>query len=127
VPLYETRAGLDPERIPYGDDPTRWVPELSALLVQSETLISSQVVSRFGGEGLKVTYHPFEGRSRTVNLSDPALDPELDLWWNEPYEATGGRVAGVLMLIVALGGGGALWWVSSGANAFRRGRQLRAH
>lgn len=127
VPLYETRAGLDRERIPYGDDPTRWVPELSALLVQSETLISSQVVSRFGGEGLKVTYHPFEGRSRTVNLSDPALDPELDLWWNEPYEATGGRVAGVLMLIVALGGGGALWWVSSGANASRRGRQLRAH
>src|SRR4029077_17845010 len=49
VPIYETRTGLDRQGIPDGDDPTRWVPELSALLVQGEGLISSQLVSRFGG------------------------------------------------------------------------------
>ena len=71
VPVYQDRLGVDREKIPYGNDPTRWIPELSALLVQTEGLISSQIVERLGGDGLEVTYAPFEGRSRTVNLSDP--------------------------------------------------------
>jgi hypothetical protein len=84
VPLYEVRYGLDPEKIPYGDDPTRWMPELSALLIQTEGLISSQVVERLGGSGIDATYAPFEGRSRTVNLSDPKYRIPLDFWWILP-------------------------------------------
>jgi hypothetical protein len=126
VPIYESRTGLNPQRIPYGDDPTRWVPELSALLVQSESLISSQLLSRFGGDGLEVTYHPFEGRSRTLNLSDPSLHAELDLWWNEPFNAPGARVVGPLLLLLALAAGGALCRLCSGSNGFSRSRQSRA-
>ncbi len=126
VPIYEGRAGLDPQRIPYGDDPTRWVPELSALLVQSESLISSQVVSRLGGNGLEVTYHPFEGRSRTLNLSDPSLHAELDLWWNEPFHTPGARITGVLLLFLSISAGGALWWICSGTNVPSRGKRARA-
>ena len=44
VPIYRDRLGVDREKIPYGNDPTRWIPELSALLVQTEGLISSQIV-----------------------------------------------------------------------------------
>ena len=82
VPIYQDRLGVDPEKIPYGNDPTRWIPELSALLVQTEGLLSSQVVERFGGDGLEVTYAPFEGRSRTINLSDPKYRMPLDYWWS---------------------------------------------
>jgi hypothetical protein len=84
VPIYQDRVGVDPEKIPYGDDPTRWVPELSALLVQTEGLLSSQVVERLGGDGLEVTYAPFEGRSRTVDLADPRYRMGLDFWWVVP-------------------------------------------
>ena len=119
VPVYGSRVGLDAERIPYGNDPTRWVPQLSALLIQTESLISSQVISRLGGEGLKVTYSPFEGRSRTVNLSDPSLRPELDYWWNNPFSTRGARLAALLMLLAALASGLALYVVSSGRSPRR--------
>jgi hypothetical protein len=126
VPIYQNRYGVDPERIPYGDDPPRWIPQLSALLLQSESLVSAQLISRFGGEGLKVTYDPFEGRSRTVNLSDPSLHPELDFWWNNPFGTTGARFSASLLLLLGLAGGVGLWWISSPPNAPWRGRQDRA-
>jgi hypothetical protein len=84
VPIYQDRVGVEPEKIPYGNDPTRWIPELSALLVQSEGLLSSQVIERLGGDGLDVTYAPFEGRSRTVDLADPRYRMDLDFWWVSP-------------------------------------------
>ena len=71
VPIYLDRLGVPHEKIPYGNDGTRWVPELSAILVQSEALISSQLIERLGGDGLEVTYAPFEGRSRTLDFADP--------------------------------------------------------
>jgi hypothetical protein len=86
VPVYQDRFGVPREDIPYGNDPTRWIPELSALLIQTEGLISSQVVDRLGGHGLEVTYSSFEGRSRTVNLSDPKLKMPPDFWWYPPPE-----------------------------------------
>lgn len=89
VPVYQDRFGVDREEIPYGNDPTRWIPELSALLIQTEGLVSSQVVDRLGGDGIEVTYAPFEGRSRTVNLSDPALAMPLDFWWYPPPNTSG--------------------------------------
>jgi hypothetical protein len=82
VPIYEDRTGVPLEKIPYGNDPTRWVPELSALLLQTEGLISSQIVERLGGDGLEVTYAPFEGRTRTMNLSDQPWRMPLDYWWS---------------------------------------------
>jgi hypothetical protein len=115
VPIYEERAGLDPEKIPYGDDPTRWIPQLSPLLLQTEYLISTEVVNRLGGHGLEVTYNPFEGRTRTVNLSEPGLKVPLDFWWNPPpgpkYPT---RVATLLMAIVSLLGALGLYLVSFG-------------
>lgn len=84
VPIYQDRLGVPREQIPYGIDPTRWVPELSALLVQTEGLLSSQVLEPLGFDGLEVTYAPFEGRSRTVNLSEPGLRMPLDFWWVPP-------------------------------------------
>jgi hypothetical protein len=108
IPLYETRYGLDPEKIPYGDDPTRWVPELSALLVQTEGLISSQVLERLGVDGIKATYAPFEGRSRTVDLSEPQYRMPLDFWWILPprNELLDKTLAALLLICSALAAAG---------------------
>jgi hypothetical protein len=102
VPIYRDRLGVDPERIPYGDDPTRWIPQLSALLIQTEGLVSSQIVDPLGGHGLEVTYAPFEGRTRTVNLSDPKLKMPLDFWWYPPpHYKWLARLIAMLMAIVS--------------------------
>ena len=108
VPLYDVRYGLDPEKIPYGDDPTRWMPELSALLIQTEGLISSQVVERLGGSGIEATYAPFEGRSRTVDLSDPKYRIPLDFWWILPprNEVLDKLLAALAAIAAALAAGG---------------------
>ncbi len=109
VPVYQDRFGVPREQIPYGDDPPRWIPLLSPLLVQTEGLISSQVVSRFGGDGLEVTYAPFEGRARTVNLSDPKLAMPLDFWWYPPPEHK--WLARFLALLLLIAGAAAGWWL----------------
>jgi hypothetical protein len=110
VPIYQDRIGVDPEKIPYGNDPTRWVPELSALLVQTEGLLSSQVIERVGGEGLEVTYAPFEGRSRTVDLADPGYRMNLDFWWVKPPDnATLDRLLAIALLLVFAAAAAALY------------------
>jgi hypothetical protein len=115
VPIYQERVGVDPERIPYGDDPTRWIPELSALLVQAEGLISSQVISRLGGNGLEVTYAPFEGRSRTINLSDPKYRTPLNFWWAPtPRHPFAARSIAFLLLLAAVGSAAGLYLLSFG-------------
>jgi hypothetical protein len=115
VPIYQDRLGVDPEKIPYGNDPTRWIPELSALLIQTEELISSQIVERLGGDGLKITYAPFEGRSRTVDLGDPRYRTPPDFWW---YPTTRNPVAtralALAMLSIAVAAAIGLYVVSSG-------------
>jgi hypothetical protein len=115
IPLYEDRTGVPLEKIPYGDDPTRWVPELSALLVQTEGLISSQIVERLGGDGLEVTYAPFEGRSRTVNLSDPLYKMPPDFWWYPPPEHKwAARALGLIVLLISIASTVGLYVVSFG-------------
>ena len=115
VPIYRDRLGVDREKIPYGNDPTRWIPELSALLVQTEGLISSQIVDRLGGHGLEVTYAPFEGRSRTVNLSDPRWKMPLDFWWYPPPEHKWlARALALVVLAFAVAAAGWLYVVSFG-------------
>jgi hypothetical protein len=121
VPVYRDRLGVSREKIPYGDDPTRWVPELSALLVQGEGLVSSQIVERLGGHGLEITYAPFEGRSRTLNFGDPRFKMPLNFWW---YLPGGGqkwlvRFIALLMLIAAMISGSALYRVTVGAWSWR--------
>jgi hypothetical protein len=115
VPVYQDRFGIDREKIPYGNDPTRWVPELSALLIQTEGLVSSQIVDRLGDHGLEVTYSPFEGRSRTVNLSDPKLSMPLDFWWYPPPEHKWlARFIALLILLASLAAAAELYQVSFG-------------
>jgi hypothetical protein len=82
VPLLRDRQGVSTERIPYGIDPMRWIPELSPLVVQTEELLSTQVVERITGEGLTISYPPFEGPAHTVDLSEPKLQTRLDFWWS---------------------------------------------
>jgi hypothetical protein len=121
VPIYQDRLGVDPEKIPYGNDPTRWIPELSALLVQGEGLLSSQVVERLSGDGLEVTYAPFEGRSRTVDLADPRYRMALDFWWiSPPRNAVLDRLLAAALLILAAAAAAGLY-----LQAFGRGRPLR--
>jgi hypothetical protein len=115
VPIYRDRLGVDPEKIPYGNDPTRWIPELSALLIQTEGLISSQIVEPLGGDGLKITYAPFEGRSRTVNLSDPRYRMPLAFWWYPPpRHQAAARTLAAFIFLVALAAGYGLYRVSFG-------------
>jgi hypothetical protein len=82
VPILRDREGVPRERIPYGLDTMRWIPELSPLLVQTEELLSTQVVEKVTGDGMTISYPPFEGRSRTVDLSEPKLQTPLDFWWS---------------------------------------------
>jgi hypothetical protein len=113
VPIYENRfSGLDTERIPYGDDPTRWIPQLSPLLLQSEGLISTQLLNRFGSDGLTVTYDPFEGRSRSVNLSDADVRMELDYFWRALLPTTVARVFAALMGLMTLVSGYGLYRIA---------------
>jgi hypothetical protein len=115
VPIYQDRLGVDRELIPYGNDGTRWVPELSAILVQSEALISSQILERVGADGLRVTYAPFEGRSRTLDFGDPSYKVELDYWWVPPPEHRWlARLLALAILLVALAGAAALYVVTFG-------------
>jgi hypothetical protein len=115
VPVYGERGGIDPERIPYGDDPPRWIAELSPLLLQAEGLVSSQVVERLGGDGIEVTYHPLEGRKRSLNLSRPDIRLAGDFWWRSPVNGFGADLAAVLLLLAGMGSGLALYRVTRNA------------
>ena len=118
VPIYENRVaayggqGLDTEQIPYGDDPTRWIPQLSPLLVQTEGLVSRQILEPLGIGALRATYHPFEGRSRTVDFSEDYARMELDYYWHAPFDALRARLFAVVMLLVALASGLGLYRLS---------------
>jgi len=110
VAVYGDRfSNVETEDIPYGDDPTRWIPELSPLLLQAEGLISTEVISRFGGKGLEATYHPFEGRSRTVNLSEPEVRMEFNFFWNNLLDKAWAKVFAALMFLMSLASGFGLY------------------
>ncbi len=115
VPIYEDRRGVPLERIPYGNDGTRWIPELSALLIQTEALLSSQVIERAGGDGLEVTYAPFEGRHRTLDFGDPRYKVQLDFWWIlAPKYRLAAKLLALAMLLIALAAGYRLYVLSFG-------------
>jgi hypothetical protein len=127
VPVYHDRIGVDPERIPYGNDPTRWIPELSALLLQTEALLSSQVVEPLTGDGLEVTYAPFEGRSRKVDFSEPLYKVPLDFWWSwAPAHKALARGLAVLVFLIAVAAAAGLYRVTFGRGPPWRERTAHA-
>lgn len=105
VLMYTERYGTSPEDLPFGIDPPRWIPQLSPLLVQSEGLLSSEVLERIGGDGLTLTYHAYEGRSRSVNLSQPGLRTEADFFWSMMLQTLAARVVALLLLLLAAASG----------------------
>lgn len=109
VSVYGERGGIDREQIPYGDDPPRWIAELSPLLLQAEGLVSSQIVERLGGDGIVATYHPLEGRERSLNLSRPDIRLAGDFWWRDSLDGSGANLAAVILLLAAVGGGFGLY------------------
>jgi hypothetical protein len=115
VPVYLDRLGVNAQKIPYGNDPTRWIPELSALLVQTEGLLSSQVIEPLTGHGLKVTYAPFEGRSRTIDFADPRYEMYLGYWWDRaPSHKLLAQALALAILLLAAAAGVALYVLSFG-------------
>ena len=109
VQMYTERYGTDPEDLPFGIDPPRWVPQLSPLLVQGEGLVSSQVLERITGDGLTLTYHPFEGRSRSVDLSAPELRTQADFFWSMTLRTLAARITALLLLLLSLVSGYGLY------------------
>jgi hypothetical protein len=114
VQIYGNRlAGLNADEIPYGDDPTRWIPQLSPLLLQSEGLLSSQVLERAGVDGLTATYAPFEGPSRSVDFSDPTYRVELDYFWKFLVPTPAARLLALAMLAMSLAAAYGLYRLAS--------------
>jgi hypothetical protein len=77
VKVYGPYVGVPEEEIPYGDDPIRWVPELSPLLFNSEALVSI-AARNVGLPDRESEYEPFRGRNGSVDLATVPLD----VWWN---------------------------------------------
>lgn len=100
VPVYGERGGINPEEIPYGDDPPRWIAQLSPLLLQAEGLVSSQVVERLTGHGILATYHPLEGRTRSLDLSRPDIRIAGDFWWHRSLTGLGSDLVALLFLLI---------------------------
>lgn len=120
APVYTDRSkGVPYERIPYGLDPTRWIPQLSPLLLETENMVS-QGIHQLGGDGLTVTYDPFEGRSRSLNLSDPSLNAKLDFWWSATIDTLATHLIALFLFLVAFASGIGLWAVSTGKTARQR-------
>jgi hypothetical protein len=113
VPVYGERGGIDPEDIPYGDDPPRWIAQLSPLLLQAEGLASSQIVERLTGHGILATYHPLEGRSRSLDLSRPDIRIAGDFWWHRSLTGLGADLAALLFLLIGGASAFALYRISS--------------
>lgn len=90
------------QRIPYGDDPPRWIPQLSPLLLQAEGILSSQVIKPLFGQGLTVSYAPFEGRVRTIDLSSLAVNSQPDFWWYSPFNSLRSRLIAASLLILSM-------------------------
>ncbi len=125
VQVYGERFGIEGEEIPYGDDPPRWIPQLSPLLLQAGGLVSSQVVERLGDDGIEFTYHPLEGRERTLNLSRPDIEVSGDFWWRRSLPGTGADAVALLMLLLGAASGVGLYRVArSGQGPAGRDRGL---
>ena len=107
VPLFEQRTGDVPDstpEVPYGRDGFRWVPELSPLVLQSKALASAALAAT-RGDGLVLTYRPFEGRATAVDV-EAAMDGSNvrmpDLWWAHPAASGTSHIPLAILLLGAL-------------------------
>jgi hypothetical protein len=99
--LFTRSDAHEPVLVPYGRDPIRWIPELSPILLQAKVVLSKLSIS-VGGPPITTTYHPFEGRSRSVRLDDAHLDRygfgAPFVWWAQGGVGKFGAFAVVLLL-----------------------------
>jgi hypothetical protein len=69
----------------YAQDGPRWIAPISPLLFQFE-LVAAYLKEQVTGTGFTVTYSPFGGVPRTIDLSHPQnnffLSPLPDFWWD---------------------------------------------
>jgi hypothetical protein len=119
VQIYTERYGTSPEELSYGNDPPRWIPQLSPLVVQGAGLVSSQAIERLGGEALTLSYHPWEGPGNSVSLSEPGMRTELDFFWSSTLPTLAARVAALLMLLCAAASGFGLFRLVRGGQSKR--------
>ena len=104
VPIYRDRLGRRPREDPLRQRPDPLDPRAlgAARPDRGADLLADR--HRFGDDGLKVTYAPFEGRSRTVDLSDPRYAMPLDFWWYPPPEHKWlARALALVVLALAVG------------------------
>jgi hypothetical protein len=122
LPIYQPDKPADRQfvtDIPFGDDPPRWIPQVSPLLFQT-ALVTSHVVDALGGGSLTYTYSPHEGLRRRVDLSRHEKNIP-DFWWR--YAIIDSGVAGSLalgsILIAGLGWLGLRRYVVRGRSPLR--------
>ena len=120
LPIYP-RFGPHDERhfvtnVPLGDDPPRWIPQISPLVFQT-ALVASRVADSVGGRPLTYFYGPHEGQPHRVQLSRYETYVP-DFWWRfSKVSARAEVVTATIMLLIA-----GLGWVGMR----RSGLSLRA-
>jgi hypothetical protein len=70
-------VGVPEQDIPYGDDPVRWIPELSPLAFHGEALVAIGA-RQVGLPEPEAAYSPFHGHDGSTSLTYAAVD----VWWN---------------------------------------------
>ena len=104
-----------PILVPYGRDAIRWIPELSPLLVQAKVVLSKASIT-LGGPPITASYHPYEGRERSVRLDEEHLSRynagSLYLWWAQGGVGKFGAL-GVLFFLT-IGGASTVLLVAAG-------------
>jgi hypothetical protein len=97
--------GAASRQVPYGDDGPRWIPGASPLLYQS-ALALAYLKEKLTGSGFTITYRPFEGYYKTIDLREPQDVTDLpDFWWTFPGMTTAQDLLAVLLGVLAVGGG----------------------
>ena len=102
------------EQIPYGDDPVRWIPELSPLLFHAESLLAVGA-RNLGLPEPESEYSPFRGRRGSYDLSSTAVD----VWWNPGTPTDPGVPRPTALWVIpfglfAVGGAGGLLALGAG-------------
>ncbi len=96
--------------VPFGRDPTRWIPEVSPLVFQTQVL-ASVLLERTVGAGFSISYRPYEGLHRTVDAAHPQRSLRVqipDFWWASPGAGLGGQLLAAFFALVALAAGAIL-------------------
>ncbi len=103
-------ASTGPLAVPFGQDPTRWIPQLSPLVIQG-ALVVSRLGEQFGAPPITYRYEPFAGRKGALRLdrkfATEAGFARPDFWWLAS-DTGAGRGLVVVLIIAAIAAAGAL-------------------